>query len=303
MTEQMGKRVRSAVVHAAHGAGVRRAVIAGLANEYLSYFTTPQEYQRQHYEGGSTMYGHTAADVIRDGLVDLAGRLGSGRGSPTAYAYDPTNGVHPTAAPFSRGATRATSPAQPPRIDRRLGHPHFRWTGGARGFDRPLDRAFVTVQRRIGRGWRTADDDLGLRILWTVGSNGRYDAQWEPALNAPQARYRFLVTANRYRLASRPFTLWPSRSLGLHRLPAPSGRVTLELLNHPAVIERDLTYRPRVAAGDTLVVRVGTRRLRVRARRGRFTFAARAGTRVVVPTGAARDRYGNFNGRALSLIA
>jgi hypothetical protein len=278
-------------------------VIAGLANEYLSYFTTPQEYQRQHYEGGSTMYGKTSADVLRDGLVDLAGRLGSGRGSPAAYAYDPTNGVLPTAGPFSRGATRGTSPAQPARVDRRLGHPHFRWTGGARGFDHPLDRAFVTVQRRVGRGWRTADDDLGLRILWAVDSNGRYDAKWEPPLNAPQGRYRFVVTANRYRLASRPFTLWPSRSLGLRRVPASTGRVSLELLNHPAVIERDLTYRPRVATGGVIALRVGARHVLVTARRGRFTVAAPPGTRVVVPTGGARDRYGNFNGRALSLTA
>ncbi len=35
--------------------------LIGLANEYLSYFATPAEYEMQHYEGASTVYGMASA--------------------------------------------------------------------------------------------------------------------------------------------------------------------------------------------------------------------------------------------------
>ena len=34
-----------------------QVVIAGLSNVYTHYITTPEEYQAQRYEGGSTLYG------------------------------------------------------------------------------------------------------------------------------------------------------------------------------------------------------------------------------------------------------
>src|SRR5205823_157815 len=43
MTVEMGRRVRKAVLGASRPAGVRAVVLSGLANEYLQYFTTPQE--------------------------------------------------------------------------------------------------------------------------------------------------------------------------------------------------------------------------------------------------------------------
>src|SRR5204862_8220351 len=61
MTAEGGRRVRHAVEHAAHGHGVHRAVISGLANEYADYFTTPEEYDAQHYEGAATIYGRTSS--------------------------------------------------------------------------------------------------------------------------------------------------------------------------------------------------------------------------------------------------
>src|SRR5437762_7340230 len=52
MTAEMGRRTRAAVLAAAgSGSGVGGVAIAGYANEYLHYFTTPEEYEMQHYEG------------------------------------------------------------------------------------------------------------------------------------------------------------------------------------------------------------------------------------------------------------
>jgi hypothetical protein len=43
----------------------------GLANEYVSYFTTPAEYAAQHYEGGSTLYGPAAGDAVVEQLAQV----------------------------------------------------------------------------------------------------------------------------------------------------------------------------------------------------------------------------------------
>lgn len=47
-------------------------ILVGLANEYLSYFTTPEEYNAQHYEGASTMYGQFSGAYLKQELKKLA---------------------------------------------------------------------------------------------------------------------------------------------------------------------------------------------------------------------------------------
>ncbi len=176
-----GRLIRSAVQAAVGGAGIRRVVIVGYAGDYLSYFTTPPEYEQQAYEGGFTLYGEYSSLVLRDTLVDLAKRLVDNQPAPGPYPYDPNDGVHMTDASYGAGAASATAAAQPGAAVR-LGHPAFAWDGGANGIDRPVDRAFVTVQRPAGRRWSRVADDLGMQILWSSDSNGHYlDALGGPA--------------------------------------------------------------------------------------------------------------------------
>ena len=60
MTVGMGERVKEAMAAAR---ARLTPVISGLANEFLQYFVTPEEYDRQHYEGGSQLYGRLAANL------------------------------------------------------------------------------------------------------------------------------------------------------------------------------------------------------------------------------------------------
>jgi neutral ceramidase len=50
-------------------------ILIGLANEYLSYFTTPEEYEEQSYEGASMLYGKAAGAYVGHALGILAGKL------------------------------------------------------------------------------------------------------------------------------------------------------------------------------------------------------------------------------------
>src|SRR5215207_2239091 len=163
MSEQMGRRLRHAVLRAARGSGVRRIVVSGLANDFIQYLTTPEEYGRQHYEGGSTLFGPASGVFVQERLVELVRRMSAGRPAPAPDPFDPVNGVDDGAAPYGRGARRGAAISQPSDV-RRLDRASFRWSGGGQGLDRPLERSFVTVQRRAGGHWRPVDDDLGLNI-------------------------------------------------------------------------------------------------------------------------------------------
>ncbi|NIR49415.1 hypothetical protein GWO43_12985 [candidate division KSB1 bacterium] len=64
-TVALGNRIRNTIQKKT---GADSVILIGLANEYLSYFTTPSEYNAQHYEGASTMYGQVAGLFIEQEL-------------------------------------------------------------------------------------------------------------------------------------------------------------------------------------------------------------------------------------------
>ena len=106
-TSELGRRTRSAALAATRGSGIRRVVVAGYANEYASYFTTPEEYGAQHYEGGTTVYGPASGPFLTTSLADLASRLVHGRPAPAPHPFDPIRGFRPTAPPYPSGAAHA----------------------------------------------------------------------------------------------------------------------------------------------------------------------------------------------------
>jgi neutral ceramidase len=74
-TSMMGERIRKAIATAT-GAAAERVLLIGLANGHLSYVTTPEEYDAQHYEGASNLYGPATGPVIATKLVELAMKPG-----------------------------------------------------------------------------------------------------------------------------------------------------------------------------------------------------------------------------------
>src|SRR4051794_5907024 len=221
-TAEMGRRVRAAVAAAAAPLGIKDVALAGYANEYLHYFTTPEEYDMQHYEGGSTVFGRYSSNLVMGDLATLASSLARGAPAPPAYAFDPRNGVVPDLRPYEPGADHGDITAQP-RAVQRMQRAQVAWRGGERGLDRPLDQAFVRVERRSGRRWRTATDDLGLEIVWRVDDGGGYTAQWQVPLSAQRGAYRFVVPATRSRLESAPFAGGPATTLAVHALGRSGG--------------------------------------------------------------------------------
>lgn len=293
-----GTAIRNAVSAAIAGSGVRHVVLVGYAGDYLSYFTTPAEYEQQAYEGGFTLYGRYSSLVLQSTLVTLAEDVISGQPAPAPYPYDPNDGVHATGSTYGLGSSTATATTQPtPAVH--LGHTAFGWSGGANGIDRPVDRAFVTIQRAFTRHRRTrwvrVTDDLGMTILWSSDANGHYLAQWEVPLAALSGRYRFLITAKSYRLTSQPFDVSPGTIL----IPRVSGTTVTLDYPQPFLLD-DWTYRPASAAGGTIRFLVDGRPRIVR-ERSSGGFPIPAGPQVSLPARGARDRYGNTNPTDITL--
>ena len=87
-TTVMGKRIRDSIESALPERVTEPHVVTiGLANEYISYFVTREEYEYQGYEASSTLYGPMSGPVVQSALTALASRLGSHHpeGKPTTY--------------------------------------------------------------------------------------------------------------------------------------------------------------------------------------------------------------------------
>ena len=302
-TKAIGTLAKQTAAASLGGSGISRVIVAGLTNEFALYFTTPLEYDQQHYEGGNSQFGRQAGAFIAGATGSLGGLLAKGAAAPAPVPFDPTNGARPTGAPYGDGAARGTITAQPAGGYGRLQRVRLSWTGGLAGLDRPVDRAFVTAERKTKSGrWVAQDSDLGLAMLWSVDAAGRYTVRWEIPRETPRGTYRLVVTAKRYRLESREFAVHGSGALRVVPVPAPAGRVAVSLEYPDAETDVDLTYRPRYASGGSVVLRIGGRNLVVKRRSG-TVFSAPAGenTPVSVAPRGGRDRYGNVNGPAAQI--
>jgi hypothetical protein len=76
-TTVAGRRLK-AKLKSIFGAGATHVAMAGYSNDYAFYVTTQEEYDMQHYEGASTMYGpHTLAAYLKE-MGKLATALKNG---------------------------------------------------------------------------------------------------------------------------------------------------------------------------------------------------------------------------------
>jgi neutral ceramidase len=202
MTTEMGHRVKEACLASAKLAlpSVQKTAVVCLANQYMSYITTPEEYSQQHYEGGSNLYGENTGPFVQEQLVRLIEKIGKGE--------TPALKNHWTFAPglkwrFIKKKKTENVQRKEKELSKNRCSASFSWIDlprSALDFGEILVRIEVEDAAGIWQPFVKDDmhvDDRGLEI--EVRSLGKDDngwlwrAAWLPACPAPAGTFRFVI--------------------------------------------------------------------------------------------------------------
>ncbi len=209
-TVMSGRRLRNTVLSEMDGK-VEHAVIAGLSNAYAGYVTTPEEYAKQHYEGGSTMFGPWTLPAYKQTFTDMAKAMVSG--TQVADEIQPrdlsgfqanfTTGVVYDQTPVGKEFGEVVEPdevldsyAPGQEVQVRF------WTGHPRN-DLWINDTFLKVQRWDGSNRKTVavDNDWATKYNWKRidGFWGTSQAiiQWQIPQETPAGKYRIVHKGNR----------------------------------------------------------------------------------------------------------
>ena len=290
---EMGRRFEAAV-RPELPAGVTDPVVVGLANNYMGYLTTPEEYQMQHYEGGHTVYGMWTSLLAQDRFVALTRSLALG--APAPPPDEPAELGGTAAGSFPAGDAEGSITEEPPAAVNRFDTVSIGWSGSPAGVDRPVDQPFVTLERLVRGRWRTSDTDLGLAFIWREAS-GDYTARYEVGASEPLGPHRLHVHSAVYDLTSRPFTVRRSKALKVRGVLKRRKRLLVVAQNAVPDPGRAVLWRSTVPAGGKAVLRIGKRRVKAKWRPRRLAYVARPPVRVRkgrrVTVLRVKDMYGN----------
>ncbi len=199
-----GLRMRRAVA-AVVGAELRNVLVAGYSNAYIHYVTTPEEYEAQRYEGGSTLFGRWEAPALTQVAAELATSMRDGR---PVSAIAPAG---PERKPRGRGRRRS-SPDRPlegrrfgdvvgaPRSSYRPGDQvRVSFSGADPNNDLHRGSTYLQVERHVEGAWRRiADDgDWETKIQFSKDGQGlRTTVTWDvPADASGTYRIRYFGDA------------------------------------------------------------------------------------------------------------
>ncbi len=231
LTTAQGYAIRHRLGSLPHG----RLEIIGLANEYVSYCSSADEYAAQDYMGASTLWGPQEGPYLECRLAELAAggeRVVAGRVDGRSF--------WPGATPIERFGPAFTGDLQRPdeglekvlRDARGLPARHLPWftweeplAGEAEGL-KPQNRRVAIWQSRPG-GWEEfrpgpgdpPEDDRGAGFLTLYLGGGRWAALWVRGLKHEDAgTFAFVAATPQGEVkCSEPFSLAP-HSMGPDRV-------------------------------------------------------------------------------------
>ena len=224
VTAESGRRIADRVKQEFIDCGdnsVQHVWVAGNANGYFGYTTTPEEYSRQNYEGGHTLYGRYSTPYLAAQLGLLA-RDFKTRGDvqelkPQWKYVVKVNSFYPKAH-RSSGQRKVLMQPKAVRAEKEYEEDYiaFRWQDvGA--FEIDFHRPLCGVEVKINDKWipmmkndePVNDDgyDVEVRYLRKLADRmGEYETRWYNPV--PGGEYRFVIEArSKYAvLVSRAFT-------------------------------------------------------------------------------------------------
>ena len=194
-TTEVGAAIREAILENGPE-GAEEALVVSITNGYALYVASAEEYEAQHYEGGSTLYGPNTAGMLTYelGLLSESIRRGTpvtGVGPANAYLKEGSSHFwppQPIPAGFRRGVVDATCGPEQVRI---------RWTDLRPGTLVPADGPILLLEEGDRGAWAPrAEDghpDVQVRALGPEGGGYLWEARWVPKpLPAGDFRFRIL---------------------------------------------------------------------------------------------------------------
>jgi len=175
VTTMAGRRLRESVM-ASVGDWAQHIVLAGYANGFAGYITTPEEYQLQQYEAAHTLHGPWSLPAYQQITTELAAALDAGDAVLNSASYDDWRGksaeleIPRSAAPEPGVRQRLPGTALPlERTVYRNGDSVAVEFSSAHPNDAyPRHAMYIDVQRETANGWQTvaSDDHWATRVRW-----------------------------------------------------------------------------------------------------------------------------------------
>jgi neutral ceramidase len=202
---RMAARVKREFVEAGDDS-IKHVWVAGNANGYFGYTTTPEEYSRQNYEGGHTLYGRHSTPYLTAQLGLLA-RDFKAKGDVQELKQDwkyvlKVNTFYPEAQ-ASTGQRKALAQPKAVKADEYYEEDYiaFRWQDVGPSeidFHEPLSRVEVKIDEHwvpmLENAGPIDDDgyDMEVRYLKKLDEGmGRYEVRWYNPV--PGGEYRFVI--------------------------------------------------------------------------------------------------------------
>jgi neutral ceramidase len=197
VTITAGLRMRREVASIV-GAELDDVLVAGYSNAYIHYVTTPEEYEEQRYEGGSTLFGRWEAPALTQIAVQLATAMRDkttiGRGTPPpdlSHGQKATRKVKADGRVSGRGFGEVLSA---PRGRYSRGDTvEVAFAGANPNNELHRGGTFLEVERDVAGSWqRVADDgDWATKLHCRKADGGmRITITWDVPSEAESGDYR-----------------------------------------------------------------------------------------------------------------
>jgi neutral ceramidase len=302
---EMGRRFVAAVADVLPD-GVTEAFVVGLANGYLGYLVTPEEYDAQHYEGGHTVFGKWTSLLTRDTLRELVTTLRDGTPAPPPAEPASLGGTEPGQPDVGDGGVVGGLIQEPASVVARHDLVSVAWEGAGRGADRPLDDPFLVLERAGKEGWQTVATDLGHRFVWEQ-SGSEHSARFDVPGDAVPGIHRLRVLSGSYELTTRAFEIVPSSGLRVLGARLVGNDLLFRAQNPRPDEKHSVTWRPVSPSGGVLTFRTDGRKRQARWDADRSAWVAPAGSirdgaRLEVPVGGLVDGAGNRSGPGVTVV-
>lgn len=219
MTTESGRRLAESAQQGWQDTGhpLKHIMVTSLAGGYTGYITTPEEYGRQYYEGGHTLYGKDSLPYLQAHVRHLSTAM-SGRSEsqprlaelPAAWQYHfDVRRFLPEAVPAQGERAQVSPPAFSHAQVNEEGHWDYHWRD-VNVSQIELHRPLVSIEVRPlgsdtwqplkidGRPVNDEGFDIAIRVEDKDLPDGmaEYSTQWyNPVFAGEQQEYRFVVAA------------------------------------------------------------------------------------------------------------